>query len=49
MGKCDKKFVETGGKTLACGKDGKHIVHKDGDGTAFVKAPGGAIVNDRKK
>lgn len=39
---CGTAFISED-ETLTCDRTGAHVVHRDGD-TAFVRAPGGAII-----
>ena len=46
---CGDALVADDG-TLTCVRgDGRHLIHRDADGTRFVRAPGGALVLDPKK
>lgn len=48
--KCGAEFVSSfvsseGAESYACDReDGRHLSHRDADGTTFVRVPGGAIV-----
>lgn len=44
--KCGGEFVSSdGAESYACDREGgRHLSHRDADGTTFVRVPGGAIV-----
>ncbi|GAA4098717.1 MULTISPECIES: hypothetical protein [Actinomadura] len=48
--KCGAKFTSRDGEeTVTCDRDGRHVVHRDADGTKAVRVPGGAVISKPSK
>lgn len=49
--KCGGEFVSSdGAESYTCDReDGRHLSHRDADGTTFLRVPGGAIVTKPRK